>query len=321
VVKGSSVRATVLAIAAVGIAGATVSALVNGSVAQSRTTSGNGSYVLPLQYGTYELKATYPGYAPGVVQNFTVHQATSKVFQLLPMTYAVRGVVSDGLTGQPLAGAKISVALPVTGGVTNGTPLATSDQSGAFAFALTNGTHLLYLQGNSSNSAVTYAPLQFTVVINGAPQTRDLTMSPALSTLNGRVVDVSTGLPLAGARVTVIGREDGVPYTRTFVTGADGSFTASLYLGSYLASTVFGGYLASTQTFSVEGPSTSVTFALSPMPTSIATSNAPWPGWAIWGAVGISAAAIGGTARLLGRSGRRGPLAPGTDAPEDPWTR
>jgi hypothetical protein len=290
----------------IGINGATVAALVNGSVAQSRITSFNGSFVLPVQFGTYELKVTYEGDAPYENSYFVVHAAVSNlVIRLVPMTYEVVGVVTDGLTHAPLSGVVISVGIAVPGGVTNGAPLATTDSSGGFILTLSNGTHLLYAQGNAADTSVAYAPLEFSVVINGAPQSRDLSMTPALTTLNGRVVDASTGLPLSGATVQIVGQVDGIKYARTFTTGTDGAFTTQVFVGAYLATTSYGAYQSAQKSFTAAGLSTNVTLALEPLSTPVTAANSQAPGWEIWGAVGISAAAIGASVILVGRPIRR----------------
>ncbi|HTT25566.1 MAG TPA: carboxypeptidase regulatory-like domain-containing protein, partial [Thermoplasmata archaeon] len=292
------------------IVGATVAALVNGSIAASTETQAGGVFSLSLPYGTYDLLATYYGYAPVYRNQTEVHQAMANLaFELSPMTYVVSGQVVDALTHQPLPNSIISTALPIQGGYTNGTLLATSDQGGEYSMRLTNGTHDLYLQ-SAAGSPIAYASQEFQVVVNGVPQTRDLSMTPALSQLDGRVVDAATGLPLTGATVKVVGQVDGVKYLRTFTTGSDGTFSAQLYVGVYTASTSYGAYQATQKTFTVAVATTTVTLALSPLPTPVTGTVSTVPAWAIWGAVGVSIAAVAGAIVLAGRPTQRS-LTPG----------
>jgi hypothetical protein len=301
-----------------GINGAIITALVNGTSAYSSITVNNGSFHLNVAYGTYQLQAAANGYRP-VVQTVVANQALNGIlFELPTMTYSVSGVATDGLSDQPLSGATIWSTQSVGGTLVPDVQLTRTDAAGAFSFDLDNGTHVLMATGPTAG-VVDYATLQFTVIVNGAPQTDNISMTPALTTLYGRVLDGATGLPLPHAVVTVIGEFlDGVRYSRSFTTGIDGTFSTPLYDGSYSATTSYGQYHPGRETFTAAGPTTNVTLSLTPINTPAATTAAT-SSVALWAAGGIAVAAIAGAALVAGRPVRRAkppaPRAPRANKP------
>ncbi len=92
----------------------------------------------------------------------------------------------------------------------------------------------------------------------------DLSPRGPTGTLAGTVTDQSTGSPIAGASVHVVG-----PTDRTTFTGADGTYSLVLPVGTYDVTASHFGYVSETASGVVvsEGATTTQDFALTPAPS------------------------------------------------------
>jgi len=92
----------------------------------------------------------------------------------------------------------------------------------------------------------------------------DISPRGPTGTLAGTVTDASTGSPVEGAAVHVVG-----PTDRTTFTGADGTYSITLPVGTYDVTASHFGYLSETATGVVvtEGATTTQNFALTPAPS------------------------------------------------------
>ena len=239
------------------VSGATISALSHGSLVASTQSSASGDFSLGLFWGDYTVQAWYSGFQ-AVSRNFTVHQSfPGTIFVLPPMTYNLSGTIRDGVTGDPLAG--VTVAL-------NGTELTTSDASGAYAIALANGTYTFQAYSLAGGAAgLQYASVLFTVAINGAPVTRDISMYPPTSSVNGLVVDEFSGLPLSQATVAVQGiSADDQSINLTMHPDVSGRVSFSLPAGNYHLTASAPGYDSRVALLNATGEPLAVTVSLAP---------------------------------------------------------
>ncbi len=133
---------------------------------------------------------------------------------------ALRGMVLDSATWQPLAGVVVSVD--------SGAAEARTDSLGDFALAgLALGSHLLSLH------AIGRVPLQLRFeLVETSP--RDINLGPLLLpaapppslTVTGVVVDSVTGQPVVGAGISINGQ-------MAAITGEDGAFRATGFTGEW----------------------------------------------------------------------------------------
>ncbi len=285
-----------------GIGGATVSALVNRTVDFSTFTRSDGSFTLPVLYGVYTIQVSANGYQP-TSRSVLVHGPVSGL--LLPislMLYNVTGTVTDGLTHEILSGVAISE---------NGIVDGVTDVNGQFSFPLANGTHSL-VATYEGGSAASYAPLPFTITVNGVPVVHDLQLVPPSIAVQGSVVDAVSDAPLAHALVTVRGiTSDGVPVDQTLTADALGNFVLTLPLGEYNLTATFTGYTARTVGFSVTTAGVELAVPLAPAATTSGTPAAPSGTGALYvlvGALAVIVVALVGLGWLLAGT-RRGKAA------------
>ena len=222
------------------------------------------------------------------------------------MTYTVSGIISDGLTHQLLTGVTIAES---------GTVQAVTDVNGFYSFEEPNGTHQLVATYKGGGSVV-YAPINYEVVVNGAPVVHDLQLVPQSVIVSGSVVDAIAGTPLVGAVVQIHGiTVDGVPQVQTLTTDAAGVFSTTLYLGAYNASAAYSGYTPATVAFSVTPAGQAVPIPLhpsnSPSTTTVAPSGANAQ-WVLVGSLAVVGVALLALAVLVLR--RRAPPARPTSA-------
>jgi hypothetical protein len=202
--------------------GAFVSLLAGTLAVSSTVSGGDGSFTLPVTWGTYNLVVSAAGY-DGVRLPVIVHtNVTGFVVSLTTRLFLVSGTVRDSTTGSPIAAATISE---------NGSVLTTTDASGTYSLSLPNGTYDLVAEGSGSGG-VSYSPLGFPVLVAGGSVVHNVSLAEATARLSGVVVDASSGLPIPGASVTV----SGGPLTKalTASAGVAGAFAFSLAPGSYL---------------------------------------------------------------------------------------
>ncbi|HEY6239100.1 MAG TPA: carboxypeptidase regulatory-like domain-containing protein, partial [Thermoplasmata archaeon] len=272
-----------------GIAAANVAVLLNGTPVASAQTSSNGVFSMSVLYGTYTLKVSAAGYAPAA-QAITVHGVVSGlIIPLAVMTFQTAGTVTDGLTGQVLAGVAIEE---------NGIILAVTDVNGQYTLALENGTHSLTAT-YAGGGTVEYGLVAFAITVNGANQVHDLQLLPPTVAIHGIVADIFAGTPLAGASISVRGTTvDGVPVSQTLVADPGGGFVVTLPLGSYNASATYTGYTPATKDFPVTSAGGLVSILLSPTSGHGGSSVAPSGNAALFVLIGALAVIVGAVVAL-----------------------
>ncbi|MGB7124690.1 MAG: carboxypeptidase-like regulatory domain-containing protein [Thermoplasmata archaeon] len=260
------------------LAGAVVTA--SGVYSAPVGATGNFSFLLP--WGTYTLTASLTGFVSST-ETEVVHTAVSGVsFLLATRTYSVTGVVTDGLTGQPLANVQIEE---------NGDPVGNATAaSGAFSLQLAHGVHSLVAEPPAGSGD--YVAVPFQVDVSDGAVVHDLALYPPEVTVEGTVASSLSGSPLDGAAVTVSGMtSENVPWTTTAVSGPNGRFVALAYPGSYDVRVSDPGFTASSVALQLNGTaSVPVTVDLAPISSASApgTSSAA----ALYVAAGIVAAGV-----------------------------
>jgi hypothetical protein len=260
-------------------------AVVTASGGISTDANSVGAFSLVLPWGTYVLTAALPGYLDSS-RTVVVHGPTPGVgFSLSEMTYAVTGIVTDGLSGQPLANVQITQG---------GSPVgAATSVTGAFELLLSNGTHFL-VAGPPGGSAA-YAPVPFSVSVNGAVVVHNIAVFPPAVSVDGFVASALSGMPIAGATVTLSGMTaENLPWTTSATTGPDGRFIAVAYPGTYEVRASESGFHSGSVSLQVnDTASVPVSLDLAPVSSSgPAPSGAPLL-WAVAGIGGAAALAVG----------------------------
>src|SRR5688572_4758263 len=138
----------------------------------------------------------------------------------VPATAVITGHVRDSATNEPIVGAQVVLRRP--DGLNVG---AASDGAGHYGFA------------NVPTGVVTVRATKVThdgverEVILAADTVVDMLLAPRKHALFGRVTDVNSGLPLAGATLTVL---DGPSAARSTTSGSDGTYRLSdLWSGGF----------------------------------------------------------------------------------------
>ncbi len=176
----------------------------------STLTDTSGHYVLSgVEPTTATISVTASGY-PQVV-SVPIAFVAGQTYEFSPTFYAVAppttsltGIVTDAHAGAVIAGATISL---------NGTDVQ-SGPDGHFAFA-NIGSGLSQLAASATGYRDMVEPIVLASGVNDVGRIA-LQVADVATELSGRVTDVHTGLPIAGASVSVMGR--------SVSTGADGSY-------------------------------------------------------------------------------------------------
>jgi hypothetical protein len=241
------------------LAGAVVSAGPDFATA----TNALGMYTLNVPWGVYLVSAQANSYTTEG-RSVAVHGDLTGIDFVLPVaSYSVSGTVRDGLTDNPLGNVFIYDGVEL---------LTTTNGVGAFSTPLPNGTTSLTAQAAGA-LASDYAPVNFTVVINGASVTREVLMYPAAVEIYGLVVSSVSGEPIGNLTVTVNGTTaDGIPWSNHYATNALGTYVAQVYVGTYTISAVAGGYSSASRLVHATTPGAE-TITLSLTPISIAATT------------------------------------------------
>jgi hypothetical protein len=266
----------------VGAANGTVltGAVVTALGAQSTPTNSSGGFSLDLTWGNYTIVATDPGYV-SVSRTVDVTSALAGVDFALPlMTYAVHGLITDGLTGR---------AIPNVAIRSGGSALGTTAANGSYSVGLTNGSHELVVTGPAP-----YGTVSVQVVVAGAAVSEPILLYPLSVSVNGVVVNALSGLPVASATVTFTGTTDeGTPWNSTVISGAAGRFLQVAYPGAYTARVSVAGYAPAQTAVVVNGTDTAVPLTLSLEPaSSTAAASTPPLSATVWIAAGVASAAV-----------------------------
>jgi hypothetical protein len=171
------------------IAGATVTITGLTGSPFTATSNASGVYsVIVTNAGTFDATASATNYAAlSYVGNAAVlDQTTTLNFSLNPNAGTIQGTVSSG--SGPLVGATVTVA---------GVGSVTTTAGGAYTIGVPAGTYSVTASMTGYNSSTA------TVTVGaGATVTRNFVLVAA-ATITGTITDDTTGLPLAGATVTV----------------------------------------------------------------------------------------------------------------------
>lgn len=220
------------------VAGATVSHLGGGT-----TSDSSGMYSLDaLPDGDTILTASGTGYVDQSVSvTVTSGDPTIQDFQLTPKPGTIGGVVTDSVTGLPVAGA----AVAYSGGATSTNASGIYTLAGVAESSYTLGVSADGYSGQSTQISV--GP--------GAAVVQNFALAPLPGIVAGTVVDATTGIPLSGVTVSYSGgatsTDSSGQYAFPTVTEGSYGFTAAL-----------SGYSPQTQTVSV-GPGATVSLDLS----------------------------------------------------------
>jgi hypothetical protein len=157
------------------------------------------------------------------------------------------GTVTDPITSNPVAGATVGYAGAST----------TTNSAGSYMLSTAPlGTYQL------TASAIGYSDQSQTVTVNPASTTnRDFTLTPLPGSVSGTVINLHTGLPVAGATVSYTGGQA--------VTDAAGAYSlTSVQEGSYSFFAAASGFMDQTQTVGVgAGQAVVRDFGLAPLGT------------------------------------------------------
>jgi len=204
IVDGSS-RAP-LGAASISIAGLSVSSDENGNF----ETAG-------INPGSYPLTVNKAGYASAQVQvtvsTGAVTNAGAIALAVMPDSALIRGVVVDGGSGQPLAGASILVSV-------GSTQLSVvSASNGAFELGgIPTGAGSIAVQKTGYRSLSTTLQFAGSTSYNFSPTLyAEGEPAPTTATLGGRIIASDTGTAIAGAQISV--------GAKSTTSAADGSFT------------------------------------------------------------------------------------------------
>ncbi|HYF94394.1 MAG TPA: S8 family serine peptidase [Symbiobacteriaceae bacterium] len=164
--KSSAVKAGGIGIMSLPL-DATVTVVETGRVV--RTDPANGSFRMILPAGTYTLRAEAYGYFPAD-KTITVErdQEVSAIMVLSPIPKGtVTGLVTDARTGDPLAGAAVSVAEDLR------VPPVLTGADGRYTLEVLQGTYTLEVRASG------YYPVADTfTVAGGATETMDMWLEP-----------------------------------------------------------------------------------------------------------------------------------------------
>lgn len=170
-----------------------------------------------------------------------------------PTTGTIAGVVTDAVTGLPLAGASVATS-PST------TTVSTNAQGGYSIPNVPTGSYSVTAShaGYTANSGNAVAIAALTVTVN-------IALSPQAGTIAGMVTDATNGQPLAGANVTT------QPPTSSVTTNAQGGYSIpGIPSGTYTVTATRSGYAASSATVGVTvGGTATANLALVALPGTL----------------------------------------------------
>ncbi len=231
----SIISGTVFAQGGSALAGAIVQAS-DGSSTFSTTSGATGAYTLGVDAGAFEVTAQKSGHLPSTLSlTIGVGDTTSGAdFTLATNFAALDGVITDAVTGQPVATALVVATEASTqdGGSNNtgsqGHYLIQNLPAGVYSLTV---THASYLTSRLDNQ----------VFAGGSANRIELALTPKNGRIAGQVTSAGAGI----GGVTVTGSAAGV--TISAVTVADGSYALNnLSPGEFTVQASLSGYTSST---------------------------------------------------------------------------
>ena len=201
------------------IAGASVTASVDGQAVPPTVSNATGAYSLRVPTGTVEVAGDALGYAP-TSGNVYVYSAGSYSFNiyLTWMSSGLRGYVRDGLTGGPIPRASVVASPFWSSGYYN---RAVADATGAYAIDLPADDFDVSATAPGYTSWASYAFLN-----SGQVAWMNVTLWPIVAPVRGFVTDGLDGSPLAGRGVYAYDGRSG--YSASAVSDATGRYSFSL---------------------------------------------------------------------------------------------
>jgi hypothetical protein len=222
------------------LAGATIRLLEATGV--QATTGTDGRFTLSgVTPGTYTVEASASGYATATVTHVGVTAGNTaslgNITLGLDATAAfLRGTITDGTTGTPVAGATLSLSGAVT-------TSAVTDASGNYQLAgLPTGTVTITVSASGYDPLTATTALATNTVTLFSPGLYQAGTTPATATLQGQVADASTGQPIGGATVAVAGQMTTTDATGQFTLAGltAGALSASVSAPEYGSATLSG---------------------------------------------------------------------------------
>ena len=218
------------------IAGATVLVVDSANATNTITTDAAGGYaVTNIAAGSASVTASQAGYTTATASPTIVAGANAQNLGLTANTLA--GVVTDAVTGLPIAGATVQVT-----DSSNVVHTATTDATGHYGV-----TNLPVGPAALTASQTGYASATSSPAIVPGPNTQDEAL--AANTLAGVVTNTVTGLPIAGATVVVV---DSANVTNTLTTDAAGQYAVTIIsAGAATVTASQTGYTSATASLSI----------------------------------------------------------------------
>jgi protocatechuate 3,4-dioxygenase beta subunit len=215
----------------------------------STVAAANGTYSLThVQAGTYNLIASAAGHTSKTVRTVVAAANITSNFQLvgLPAGIVISGTVTDSVSGNALAGAKVYLR---TGGVGGGTLLDSAVTSGTGTYSIDSvlpGNYRLVASAAGHTTRTTMG-----VVVAAAPVTQNFQLVglPAGIIISGTVTDSVNGTPLAGAKVYLRTGGGGGTLLDSATAAANGTYSIdSVDPGTYRLVASAGGHTTKTVT-------------------------------------------------------------------------
>jgi phosphatidylinositol-3-phosphatase len=174
----------------------------------------------------------------------TAFPAMESLFQPnAPTEYSLAGEVRSAVTGRAIPGAEVTIA---------GGAASFCNSSGAYQFSLTNGSYGL------TASADGYVPFTASATIDGGTVAQNFSLAEVPYPISGRVTNLSSGIPISGATLSVAG-------TVRATTNATGGYSFAVVAGSYAVTSAATGYRSVTSDVTVNGSGSTANFALGPL--------------------------------------------------------
>jgi len=201
------------------IAGASVTASVDGQVVAPTVSNATGAYTLRVPMGNVEVVGDAVGYSP-TSGNVYVYSAGSYSFNiyLTWMSSGLRGYVRDGLTGGPIPGASVVASPFWSSGYYD---RAVADASGAYTIDLPADDFDVSATAPGYTSWASYAFLN-----SGQVAWANLTLWPIVAPVRGYVLDGLDGTPLSGRSVYAYDGRSG--YSASALSDGTGRYSFTL---------------------------------------------------------------------------------------------
>ena len=193
------------------IAGAAVQVVDSASITNTTATDSSGHYgITNIAAGVATITASQSSYVAASTSPTIIAGANTQDLGLTPNSLS--GVVTDAVTMLPIAGASVSVT-----DSSNAVHTVTTDSTGHYSVTILPTGPAAVTASRTGYGSAGANP----AILAGA-NTQNLSLTP--NTLAGIITDSLSGLPIAGASVTVI---DGAGVNTSIVTGPSGAYSVS----------------------------------------------------------------------------------------------